>query len=617
MSLTFRNACLGIAAGLFGAGFAGCGSGTPMATYPDAITPISDGGVDTTLPRSDAGSDALKPEPMSSQTNVRLISGAVRFLTNGPTCTNEAGSTADRWCAFLTPSTTSLDNLDLFVVNVTRAAAGTPIACGGVAPDPNCLRLTRGFFEEADAPAPHAALFQGDTLVFFDVFGTPFGWRPGMVNARVLTESSGGDVHDCFPARKGNAIACFRDLPSSTTSVTMTDVLVGRLDAPTELPLTRVETVVSASVADAQVRRFQFGFATPNGDTVAWAARQTDGGPELLRARKVDEPASLRTVATGVSRWSTSADGTRWFWLSGFASVNGTTVGDLQTAAWDGSGPTTMIASVHDYAPSASGPVAALTGTLDLKSVKSPATAPTAVTDLDSGVRGLLAVGAEHVVYLKRFDSIFPLSDGYVRRLDGTQVTPCTLTTGTDGLRYGLRFLPDASGLLWARVTTLNVPVGDLPPIDATLTNLTTCSRTIIGSKVGDGDWEVASGAGLVFIDQSDNTDGSLRFRGLAGGTTLEPATLIHTRVDSFIPVFPPGAVLFTVNAASAKDGLYLNVARGGQERVDGGVDGGTPGDDAATNDAGVAVPGDAAPSADIGTDIGPAVGDGGTAGGG
>lgn len=604
MSLTFRTTCLGIAAALLGAGFAGCGSGTPMQTYPDAITPQTDGGADVIGPRVDGGGDALKPDPVSAQANVRLISGAVRFLSSGPTCTNEAGSTADRWCAFLTPSTTSLDNLDLFVVNVTRAAAGTPITCGGVAPDLNCLRLTRGFFEESDAPAPHAALFQGDTLVFFDVFGTPFGWRPGMVNARVLTESSGGDVHDCFPARKGNAIACFRDLPSSTTSATMTDVLIGRLDGPGELPLTRVETIVSDSVADAQVRRFQFGFAGSNGDTIAWAARQTDGGPELLRARKVDDPASLRTVATGVSRWSATADGTRWFWLSGFANVNGTTIGDLQTAAWDGSGAITMIPGVHDYAPSASGPVAALTGTLELKSVKNPATAPTSVIDLDSGVKGLLAVGAEHVVYLKRFDSIFPLSDGYVRRIDGTQATPCTLTTAPDVLRYGFRFLPDASGLLWARVTTLDVPIGDLPPIDATLTNLSTCSRTIIGSKVGDGDWDVANGAGLVFIDQSDNADGSLRYRGLAGGPTVEPATLIHTRVDSFIPVFPPGGVLFTVNAGSSKDGLYLNVARGGSS----GGDGGTPANDAAANDAGVVVPGDAA----VSMDTGPVAGDGG-----
>lgn len=609
MSQSFRTAYLGIAAGLFGAGIAGCGSGSPMETYPDAVISPTDGGVDVVGPRLDAGGDALKPEPMSSQTNVRLISRAVRFLSSGPTCTSEAGSTADRWCAFVTPSTSSLDNEDLFVVNVTRAAAGTPIACGGVAPDPNCLRLTRGFFEEADLPAPHAALFQGDTLVFFDVFGTPFGWRPGMLNARVLTESSGGDVHDCFPARKGNAIACFRDLPTSTTSVTMTDVLVGRLDAPAEFPLIRVETVVSESVADAQVRRFQFGFATPNGDTVAWAARQTEDGPELLRARKVDDPASLRTVATDVSRWSASADGARWYWLKGFANVNGTTTGDLQTAAWDGSGATTMIAGVHDYAPSSSGPVAALTSTLELKSVKNPATAPTTVTDLDIGVRGLMAVGAEHVVYLKRFDSIFPLSDGYVRRIDGTQASPCTLTTTLDVLRYGLRFLPDSTGLLWARVTTLDVPIGDLPPIDATLTNLSTCSRTIIGSKIGDGDWDVANGAGLVFIDQSDNSDGSLRFRGLAGGTTLEPASLIHTRVDAFIPVFPPGAVLFTVNAASSKDGLYLNVARGGPS----GVDGGTPANDAATTDTGPVVAGDAA----AGADSGPSAGDGGTAGGG
>jgi hypothetical protein len=577
MTLTFRIANAAAAAGILGGVLAGCGSSSPMENYPDAqsFDTRPDGVVG---PQPDGGADGpTKPDPVSSQTNVRVVAGPVQFLTSGATCSgagNETGG-GDRWCAFLTPSSSSLDNRDLFVVNVSQAAAGTAIACGGIAPDPNCLRLTRGFFEEGTAPAPHAAFFQGDTLVFFDVFGTPFGWRPGMLNARVLTDSSGGDVHDCFPAKKGNAILCFRDLPTSTVDTTFSDVLLGRLDAPADRPLSRVETIITATAVDP-VRRFQFGFVTPSGDT----------------ARKIDDAASLRTVASDISRWSASADGTRWYWLSGYgaAMVTGTLMGDLQTASLDGTGVSTMIVGVHDYSASSSGPVVALTGLFELKSVKNPATAPTSVIDLDSGVRGLMAVGPEHVVYLKKFDSIFPLSDAYVRRIDGTQQTACTLTGQLDGVRYGLHFLPDSSALLWARVVTLDIPVGDLPPIDAILTNLGTCSRTIVASKVGDGDWGVADGTGVVVIDQSDNSDGSLRFRRLTSPGTLDPlpATLIHTRVDSFIPVFPmPGVVVFTVNAGSSKDGLYLNVARGGQ----GGADGG----------AGA----DAAPSGSAGTDAG------------
>ena len=50
----------------------------------------------------------------------------------------------------------------LFVVNVTKAAAGTPITCG--ATDANCLKLTDNFGEDDD----HPAMFRGDTLVYYD-----------------------------------------------------------------------------------------------------------------------------------------------------------------------------------------------------------------------------------------------------------------------------------------------------------------------------------------------------------------------------------------------------------------------------------------------------------------
>jgi hypothetical protein len=393
-----------------------------------------------------------------------------------------------------------------------------------------------------------------------------------MLDARVLAQASGGDVHDCFPASKGNAIMCLRDLPESTLTLVVSDILLGRLDSKVEPPLTRVETVISDNASDpSNAQRFQYGWVTPSGDTLAWSSRPTAMGPETLRMRKVDDAGSVRTIATDVSHWKASADGTRWYWLSKL----GTVTGDLQTAALaDGSGVTTMIPSVHDFTVSSSGAVVALTGSLELKSIRNPAAAPTVFTDLAIGVRGVMAVGAEHVVYLKQFDPIFPISDAYTKRIDGTQVDPCTLTRQVDGVRYGFHFLPDSSGLLWARVTSLDIPIGDLPPIDAMVTNLTTCSRAIVSSKVGDGDWDLAAAKGVTYIDQADGSDGTLRLRRFASPPALDPtpATTIHTRVEAFISVFPlPGAILFTVNAGSAKDGLYLNVAKGGLMAPSGG----------------------------------------------
>jgi hypothetical protein len=68
---------------------------------------------------------------------------------------------------------------------------------------------------------------------------------------------------------------------------------------------------------------------------------------------------------------------------------------------------------------------------------------------------------------------------------------------------------------------------------------------------------------------------------------------MIHTRVEAFIPVFPaPGAILFTVNAGSAKDGLYLNVAKGGMGPSGGPPSGGSS-DGGTASDGGAAVSGD------------------------
>ena len=62
------------------------------------------------------------------------------LLDLGAPCTNEEGATGDRWCAFIAPSAGHPTSAALFVVNVSKAAAGTSITCG--ATDANCLKLT-------------------------------------------------------------------------------------------------------------------------------------------------------------------------------------------------------------------------------------------------------------------------------------------------------------------------------------------------------------------------------------------------------------------------------------------------------------------------------------------
>src|SRR5688500_13723816 len=156
MVLKLRGLVLGVAT----ACAAGCGSSSPATpqTYPDAQA-LDGAGKEVSV---DAGTadGSTKPPPMSGEGNVVPPKGPAQMLANRSSCTNEVGATGDRWCAFLARSNTSLDGMNLFVINVSRAAAGVTITCESSMGDPNCLKLTGGFFEEAEAPFRHAAGFQ-------------------------------------------------------------------------------------------------------------------------------------------------------------------------------------------------------------------------------------------------------------------------------------------------------------------------------------------------------------------------------------------------------------------------------------------------------------------------
>jgi hypothetical protein len=567
MDQTLRGFFLGMATVLV----LGCGSGAHSGdNYPDAQTLDSGGAGGGGVPDGAAGdgSDGSKPPPMSGGDNISLFLGPATFLAKGQLCTGEVGATGDRWCAFSSPSVTNLGNTDLFVVNVSRAAAGVAIACRGGNGDPNCLRLTGGFFEDTT----RAAVFQGDTLVYFDLSGTPYAWRPGMSNGRVLASPATGNVHNCFAARKGTAVLCLRDLPASPAdTVVQSDLLAGRLDGISDPPLTKIETVISQDPANAKLRVFQDAFPTPAGDVVAWSSRATLDGPEILKAQTVDAAATRQTVASNVTAWSASPDGARWYWLSQPNAL--TKAGILQSAPLPaGTAPTTLLADVVDFSVSASGGVAALTAAGALRGFADPVGAPTVITPIDSGVLGILRVSPlGHVAYAKSIDSILGLIDLYASKLDGTG-TPCTLTAQKENPIFA-SFLPGSGAIIWARITNLNIPIGDPLPTTAVLTNLSDCRTTTVASNVRT--LGTAGDIGVLFTNDGDMSDATLRVRDVVGGSTLGSATakLIETRVDRFVSVFPsPGAVVFTVNADSPDDGLYLHLVTSPQAGADGGT---------------------------------------------
>lgn len=158
---------------------------------------------------------------------------------------------------------------------------------------------------------------------------------------------------------------------------------------------------------------------------------------------------------------------------------------------------------------------------------------------------------------------------------------PCTLSSKQESPIFA-PFLPGAGAILWARFNDLNsVLIGDPIPTDGLLTNLSTCQTTIVAPRIQD--LAAAGDNGVLFSNDGDELDATLRIRSIAGGSMLsaDTPTMIQTRVDDFAPVFPsPGAVLFTVNAASPSDGLYLHLVAPARTSPDGGTsDAATTGD--------------------------------------
>ncbi|MEO7668384.1 MAG: hypothetical protein ABIW57_03535, partial [Polyangia bacterium] len=465
---------------------AGCYSrGAHSEAYADPVA------LDASPPhpaRRDAGADgdddAMKPPPLAGSGTVLLFRGQAAFPATGVPCTADSGATGDRWCAFTSPSTSRPEGVDLFVVNASRAAAGAAISCGGGVVDPNCLRLTGGFFEESSTPAPHAAGFQGDTLVYFDETGTAYGWRPGMLDGRQLAQ---GVLHDCLPSQKGTSVLCLRDLDDpSGTGVTRSELLVGSLGGTAAPPLTVLDVVISAdSTGTAAQVGLRMGFGL-DGSDVLWSSRSVSRGPEILKTQKVGDPATRMTVASDVSRWRFSSDGTRLYWLSQYNyDTTGKPSGTLQVTPFPaGAAATTLLPEVGNFLVTASGAIVAQTrvsgsrGTL--QAIPDPATAPGNVTTLDTGVLGIYAAGARtHVAYAKASDISF--SDLYVKRLDGTGER-CVLTSQPLAPAR-VTFTASGAGVLWARVLNLDDFVGTPLKFRVTLTRLSDCAAMPVASE--------------------------------------------------------------------------------------------------------------------------------------
>ena len=544
-----RHARIAVAI-LFVIGGLGCGGGSSAKPDAGGTGGGSLGGIGLGGAGGGTGGSPAMP------TGASVFQGTQASLLDlGAPCTSEEGATGDRWCAIIAPSPTAPTSAALFVVNVTKSAAGTPITCG--ATDANCIDLTDSFGEDTN----HPALFRGDTLVYYDATtGTPFGWRPGMAAGKALATLSADADAVCTPSTKGSAIACLRVLPTAMqtdpNNTLLVDILAGHLEGAATPPLARVDTVIAASSADTMVNHFHVGFPVPGSETIAWSARTSVSGAEVLKIQTMGDDASRATVATGINSWQVSPDGARWYWLTNVSETDGT--GAVQSAPFPaGTSPVALASNVTQFENPSPSSLVVIDTAKNMTFFADPAGAPTTSKSLDTGVFSFLDFdGKGTIAYVKTlvYESdmtTIRATDLFVKKTDGTNA--CALTSASDAFPFAFDFTASGGAAAWAQRTITSASMQ--------YTRLSDCMKMTVGANAVFF-VETMGDKGVVFLDGLDKTLGvaTAKLRAIAsdGALSADPAMVVSGQVGSL--AVPPGTdmLVYSVNGGGNDDGIYV-----------------------------------------------------------
>ena len=295
---------------------------------------------------SDVSSPDLASQPLPADVAPakRIVPGSAQLVGAGVSaCTNQVPPTGkgDRWCAFKRPGGDG-KRTELWVIDVTKAAAGQPPPCDGTSPD--CLRLTANLWtdEPYNGPRPSQAhRFDGDTLFFAadalssgDVpyTGPVWAWRPGWPQARQLAAKA----YICFGAEPVPAAFCADDITYNGQAPVELDLRVGVVSDPPGDVLP-VLTHVRMQRADSEIA-FRGGFWRGSEKFVySTTLDATSNAAALYVARLQDgifvEP---QAVLPDVMAWDFSVDWTKVFYLTEFdhtAHAGRLTMADFPTGA--------------------------------------------------------------------------------------------------------------------------------------------------------------------------------------------------------------------------------------------------------------------------------------------
>jgi hypothetical protein len=583
----------------------GCGGDGGGKMYPEASVDfdahndaVSDGGADATKPDTGPAAPTVNPD------SKLILSGNIGLVGSGAdTCTNQLPPTGDRWCAFSHVSTDLFHN-ELWVVNVSKVAAGGAVQCVASAADPNCIRLSTALYSDQQIGfRVHG--FDGDTLTFLEdeaangggssYIGHIKAWRPGWKAPHSLTGSEG---LFCNGHALTNTAVCLENpVPDSTNKYNHTiELHAGRLE-DTDAPLPLVGTIILQAPNDpafsdgTPVRKWGVRLS-PDGNSIGWSTRATDTGTEDLHWQLLDDDSTRTTVVTDVDQWTISPDSQKWYWLKSFNyDVNGAPSGALQSATYPGGDTVKPIAAnVGDYLPAANSvyfrskvmnDVGALQLVVDRE-------APQTVTMVDDGVALVFGASkdAKNAIYAKNAqvitDTSFFVFDAFVAGAANTM--PCNFAkTSAPGISFiQPTFLANGSLISWARLSATQ-------EIEGVSTSVPGCATRKFASDLFDS--TPIGDEGLVYVDSFSDTsvsEATLRFGVVdKNGQLPAPGVVVQARSGlEYAPLAPAlDAVLYTITSNTSVDGLYLNTKL--QFTTVPTVDAGTGTDATTTTDAG------------------------------
>jgi hypothetical protein len=524
-------------------------------------------------PRFEALPDA-PPAPPPNPDSKLLVPGRARLVgTHFTACTNSPGA-GDRWCAFSLPNR-QIGLTDLWVINVTRALAGTDIKCDGT--DANCKLMippgstaAMGTQLWTDQPMsgpihPTTHRFDGDTLIFHaqagfgvqDQYSGPiFGWRPNWDAPRQL--SLGKTAYSCSAHITAESFVCIENL---TTQQPLQFDLTGGNSSTGPKPIKHI-VPFRAGNQSSQWR----AALTRDGSMLAFSTGGlTVAERETLYTVRFDVPGVVTTLKVGASRWAISADGTKVYFLANYNyDTMGAPAGTLTMMDFpSGANEKVLAPGVGALQVLAEGDVDKGVGFFDnviagkaTYKIMSDRNVPSQVITVVTNIGGVLALTRD--LRLLYFYKDFNMdngstTDGYVVKTDGSQTT-CALSTNLNSDQFGASFTRNGAMIFWAdNIDQIN-GVGE-----GWVANPDGCTGA---RKFADGIdfWFFRGNDGMVYSDQGMLDYSTLEVATFPGGNSISAPTVVQTQVNRIFAIVGDfkGLIYQVVNSPPEKDGLVL-----------------------------------------------------------